>query len=39
MALHVYSSKLFNLFCVEQINFYSNSAATPSTAHVLAETD
>lgn len=39
MALHVYSSKLFNLFCVEQINFYSNSAATPSTAYILAETD
>lgn len=39
MALHVYSSKLFNLFCVGQINFYSNSAATPSTAFMLAGTD
>lgn len=39
MALHVYSSKLFNLFCVGQINFYSNSAATPSTAYILAGTD
>lgn len=38
-ALHVYSSKLFNLFCVGQINFYSNSAATPSTAYMLAGTD
>lgn len=39
MALHVYSSKLFNLFCVGQINFCSNSAATPSTAYILAGTD
>lgn len=38
-ALHVYSSKLFNLFCVGQINFYSNSAAAPSTAYTLAGTD
>lgn len=39
MALRIYSSKLFNLFCVGQINFYSNSAAAPSTAYILAGTD